>query len=168
MESDILVILGRILFVGIFVGIWVLSKKANKVKEVKYEQIESKYRYLVDKLINVLANDEELNKERAVSKKVRACGIIVLIIGIIVLIFCTNINPKFVAIAFLLIILALSIFNYKNEHYREIFKNKVISKTLNEFDSSLYYDKNGGFPRSVYTDATIGSFDKYHSEDKIV
>ena len=32
----------------------------------------------------------------------------------------------------------------------------------------LYYDKNGGYPRSVYADTTIGNFDRYHSEDKIV
>ena len=62
MENDISVTLGRIVLLGIVVVIWILSKKTKKVEQSNYDRIETKYSHLVDKMINILANDDELNK----------------------------------------------------------------------------------------------------------
>lgn len=153
-------LLPMILFAVILCVVVVSIVRTNEKHKAKMNQIEIEHGDVVQKYINILSSNPELNAEREKSKKAGRLLVIFLIIGFISFFL---IPP----IGIFVLIGGIIYSSVKGGNYKKMFKENVMVHALKEYDSNLVYSPNGGFPEEVYIRARFEGYDRYSSEDQI-
>ena len=76
----------------------------------------------------------------------------------------SSVGPIFVIDFFIALITSL-FFPQKQSTYREIYKNKVIPKLVENFYEKTEYFPNKGMPRQIYHEGKYEAYDNYYSDD---
>lgn len=102
----------------------------------------------------------EANRKKELRKHLSII-IIILTIGIIFTILITPIFFIFFGIIALIIVLL------HPSKFKKIYKEKIITTLVNEYDHNLSFSSDSSIPRSLYNDAEFERYDLYSSNDYI-
>lgn len=105
---------------------------------------------------------EELRKK----KRNESIAVTIVFITIGCIIAKTTNQPFFLVLAMLFIVIYVS-FSKKNSIYNSLFKSKVVSNLIKEYNENLEYKPLRGVSRAAYAGGQFEHYDNFYSEDLI-
>lgn len=148
-----------IIFIVIIISTLSNNKKNHK-NVITASELQIKYKDIINKIYNMIINDEELNKNRIEHNKNLKTGITLILAGFL-LSFILGLGIPLI-IAGVIYLIKLS----KNS-YSDSYKEKIVQFALKEYDDNLEYYPTGCIPEEQYEIADFENYDRFYSEDRI-
>lgn len=142
------------------------AKSSKKTKERIYSEVKKEKQEDIKNYINILTNNQELDKKRKKHKKI---NLYICIIFIIVIMVSLSFHNWFVLFSACWITFIFSFIwkTVSSLSYSKVYREQVIKTVIKNYNSDWQYEPNSGISSKTYRIGNFEGYSSYHSEDLI-
>lgn len=174
MEMNSFTFLFQSFFILIWLGLFIYAivkmvneaKNSKNAKEKIYDEVLNEKQSDIQDYINILTNNQELDKKRKSHKKINLYVCVIFVIIIVISLVLENwkflVGAFWITFVFSLIWKACS-----SGSYSKIYKEQIIKTAIKNYNNEWQYNPNEGISSQTYKIGKFEGYSSYRSEDLI-